>query len=198
MPFSPAMVKFGVPSPEAAWAMSAGVPVRSLAVEMALRFSDEKSNGADYGAFRDWIAKLDSEVLRAEYDVESPVLEEVTRAINGTSRNQLLRDFRGIDAILPLEVPIRGTSYSRQRTILARQITSGTSLRLKREYDNVVDRNAVIVIAEGGELGYLPREVAQVLAVEIDAGLTLQARASVPAERRHRSINVILERAATP
>jgi HIRAN domain len=39
-----------------------------------------------------------------------------------------------------------------------------------RDYDNLVDRNAVLVTWESREIGYLPRAVAQVLALDMDAG----------------------------
>ena len=46
---------------------------------------------------------------------------------------------------------------------------------LRREIDNAFDRNAILVLSDTGELGYLPRRTAQHLAPEIDAGLQLSA-----------------------
>jgi len=42
--FFPSMVKFGVPFPAAAWAMTAGVPLRRVAIEIASRYMQEQAS----------------------------------------------------------------------------------------------------------------------------------------------------------
>jgi len=63
------------------------------------------------------------------------------------------------------------------RAILAAAAAKGISgIRLEREPENAYDENAVAVylpsrLYEGKQLGYLPREVAEVLAPKLDAGV---------------------------
>jgi hypothetical protein len=51
----PAMMKFGVSIPEASWAMSAGIPTRSLAMQIAREFLAEELDGAS--EFRRWLGR---------------------------------------------------------------------------------------------------------------------------------------------
>jgi hypothetical protein len=76
--------------------------------------------------------------------------------------------------MLPITVDIRGRAY-RNRQVVALRAAPGDSLVLEREYDNLVDQNAVRVVLDAQELGYLPRRVAQLVAPEMDTGLLLTA-----------------------
>ncbi len=51
----------------------------------------------------------------------------------------------------------------------------GEVVTIESNYDNAIERNAILVKLLGNELGYLARETAQVLAPEMDAGIQLQA-----------------------
>jgi hypothetical protein len=172
--YLPAMVKFGVPSPSAAWAMSIVVPSREVAVNMAADFT--RRGGGDYTAFRNWLSGLDLDDLRDTYGLRSPLLEDVYGAVIRRTVNPYLRGFQGLEAQLPLETRIRGATYG-ERTAAARQVRPGDVLAIQRDYQNVADRNAILVKHEGRELGYVPRAVAQLVAPYLDTGVALFVRA---------------------
>ncbi|MBI4641811.1 MAG: HIRAN domain-containing protein [Candidatus Tectomicrobia bacterium] len=88
--------------------------------------------------------------------------------------NPLLRQFTSLDTFLPREVEVRGISYE-NRFIVALRAQPGQRVELVRDYDNLVDRNAIAVYLSNKEMGYIPREVAQILAPEMDTGTNLDA-----------------------
>jgi len=171
--FLPSMVKFGLPNPTACWAMSIGIPFRRTAIEVAAAFHrDVPTQGFD--RFREWLSTLSSERLRREFGLTGPTLEDVARAIFTAAVNPLLRQFADLETFLPLDVRVEGIRYE-NRDIVALQAAPGQQVDLVRDYDNRVDRNAISVRLLGRDMGYIPREVAQILAPEIDTGTQLGA-----------------------
>ena len=166
--FFSSMVMFGVPAPEASWAMAAGVPLRRVAIALADRFLSESDQSSSRG-FLEWLGRVETETLQVEYDLSGPLLEDIARALRRAGRNQLLADGRGLEEILPLTVDVRGIVYGNRR-LNAHRVRIGEAAQLIREYDNLVDQNAIRVSVNSGELGYLPRDVAQLLAPELDSG----------------------------
>jgi superfamily II DNA helicase RecQ len=171
--FFPSMVKFGVPFPEAAWAMAAGVPVRRVGIALGEAFVGGESGGT-YADFFEWIGRVDTETLRRVYGLAGPVLDDVARALRRAGRNPLLADGKPLDELLPLDTHVRGIAFDNRR-VVALRAEVGNEVELVRDYANVIDENAVLVLLGSQQLGYLPRQVAQLLAPEIDAGLELGA-----------------------
>ncbi len=168
------MVKYGVPSAEASWAMMLGIPVRDLAIRISnnYRLSHPSSSFAD---FRNWIAGIDSDTFRREYGVRSPVLEDVVNAVSIRAPNPLLAQYASAADMLPDDCVIRGLTWEESRMRAADDLEVGQSLVLERDYENAYDWNAVLVKFRGAVLGYLPRNLAQVVAPDIDSGLELTA-----------------------
>jgi replicative superfamily II helicase len=171
--FFPSMVKLGVPSPEAAWAMAAGIPFRRLGIELSSRYLSERPSSG-YHDFLEWLGSLDIEALHEEYDVPSPILEDVARALARSGANPYLAPFSGLDRHLPLDAEVKGVGYQ-GRWRVASLARPGERVVLERDYDNPVDRNAVLLELNSRTLGYLPRQLAQLVAPEMDAGLNLEA-----------------------
>jgi hypothetical protein len=188
--FFPTMVKFGVPFPEAAWAMAAGVPMRRVAISLA---NDFLRQGRDrgYKEFLDWLAYIELDPLQQEHGLSGSLLDDVSRALRRAGRNQLLATREDVGSILPLKVDVRGVAHSNRRTA-ARRMQGGDAVTLDREYDNVVDQNAIRVLSGAEELGYLPRDVAQLLAPEIDTGLEVSATVADIGEAEVPRITVVL------
>jgi hypothetical protein len=61
---------------------------------------------------------------------------------------------------------------------------------LKRDYDNPIDRNAIEVNLQVGQLGYVPSEIAQILATEMDTGVRLSATVVKVENRRPPKVSV--------
>ncbi len=171
--FLPSMVKFGVPEPMACWAMSAGIPLRRTAIELATACRSELVT-SNYEAFLEWLSSLSSERLHYDFRLSSPTLEDVSKAIFLSSVNPLLKQFTTLDEFLPYDVEVQGIRYE-NRTMVSLQANPGQAVTLVRDYDNLVDRNAIAVNLLNQDMGYIPRHVAQILAPEMDTGSTLEA-----------------------
>ena len=170
----PAMIKIGVGFPEAAWAASAGAASRVAAIRIGAEYfsqrelvSDDEDNDHTYSAFLEWLGPLTSEDLHYSYGLEGAVLEETFRAFQRNARNPLLHNDPGF----PLEFDVRGISFDDRRQIASMAIP-GSDVFLERDYDNLVDRNAVFVVFEGRPMGYAPKNYAQLMAPDLDAGWT--------------------------
>ncbi len=193
--FLPSMMKFGVPTPEAAWAMAAGVPLRSAAVALSTAFL-EQVNDPSQRAFVGWLGGIDASELQGTYGIRGAALADVTRAVARLTFNHLLGESADIDDHLPLIVRVRGVKFDTRRAVAAR-VSEGNRLRLQRDYENVTDRNAVTVLFRGEEIGFLPRDAAQLLAPDLDAGVQLRATAAGVATRAIPRIEVRIARAPT-
>jgi superfamily II DNA/RNA helicase len=171
--FLPSMVKFGVPNPQASWALSAGVPSRRMGMKIADKYIAE-SESPKFTDFLGWIGKLDPETLRSELDLKSPTLEEVSRALSRSSHNPLLTEHASIVEILPYATYVVGVSFG-NRASVAMSARAGQSATLVRDYDNLMDRNAVKVQLKGRDLGYLEKQLAQLAAPDMDCGVLLKS-----------------------
>jgi len=169
--FFPTMVKFGVPVPAAAWAISAGIPFRRNAIEVASKYL-EQATSPSFEDFSEWLSKLHSEELHYEFGLEGSVLEDVSRSLSQSSSNALLKAFSSSEEILPTETYVRGIAYE-NRVIVASSARVGQSVDLVRDYDNPVDHNAVSVLLNGQTLGFLERDLAQLVAPDMDCGLSI-------------------------
>jgi hypothetical protein len=169
--FFPSMVKFGVPNPVATWALAAGVPFRDTAMKLAAKYLTEASRHA-YRDFLGWLGKIDSETLQYSYGLRSPILEDVSRALSTSCGNDLLTEHSNVNEILPHDTWVRGIGYGDRRLVaIAAQV--GERVAFIRDHDNPVDRNAVKVVLNGQTLGYLERQLAQLMAPDVDSGLSL-------------------------
>jgi helicase len=184
----PAMVKFGVPLPEAAWAMSAGIPFRRLAISLAARFRAEHA-GMDNNEFREWLASVEESDLRQEYRLEGDVLQDVALVLSRSAPSPLLRNLQSLESQLPIETSVAGVAYEgRWQTAALAQV--GMSINLSRDYDNTIDRNAIEVLLEGQILGFVPRSVAAFLAPEMDAGVFLTAEITNISDGPRRAVDI--------
>jgi hypothetical protein len=77
-------------------------------------------------------------------------------------------------SIKVLEPAVAGVMHYSNRSRLMK-IAEDDDLELEREPSNEYDANAIRVAHGGAKLGYVPREIAQVLAPLMDAGLPLRA-----------------------
>lgn len=82
---------------------------------------------------------------------------------------------------------MRGIRYE-NRFAVALKAEPGQRVHLVRDYDNLVDRNAIAIYLANEQMGYLPREVAQVLAPEMDTGTGFDA--TIVAVERGRLLKV--------
>ena len=172
--FFPSMVKYGVPTPSASWAMSVGMPSRDVAIRLSARYLSEVKV-PDYDGFLKWVEKISTDDLKFEFNLKSPILEDASNALFQSGTNSLLKEHSSVEEILPLETYVRGIGYD-HRELAAGSVRVGQELRLVREYENPVDRNAIGVYLDGQSIGFLERQLAQLAAPDVDCGIQLVAR----------------------
>ena len=168
----PAMIKIGVGFPEAAWAAAAGVASREAAMRVGNAYIANRSvvpgagqSSSTFTDFLEWLRPMTAEELNELYGLEGAVLEETLNALRRNNKNPFLTE----DVNFPLEFEVRGVSIGGRRHVAARAMP-GIDVYLQRDYDNLVDRNAVFVVLGDEPIGYVPRDVAQLIAPELDAG----------------------------
>lgn len=166
------MVKFGVPTAESSWAMMIGIPFKKTAIRMSSKYLQEVES-ADYENYRNWISKINSEELVHEYNLGPLFLEGVSKALFRAGTNPLLNKETDMNKVINEPTMVMGISYE-SRYIVAYTARKGNLVDLRRDYDNMYDRNAIKVYLQGKELGFLNRHLAQFLAPHIDCGLNLQ------------------------
>jgi helicase len=171
--FLPSMIRFGVPLPESAWAMSLGIPGRRVALELGARYRAEEGS-ADMSKFREWLSRLDTVELRDSYHVDGDLLRDLASALNRAAPSNLVRELEPLDRVLPTRVRIAGIQYD-NRSAVALLARSGMPVELVRDYDNTIDRNAIEVRLGGEGMGFIPRSMAQYLAPELDSGTNVRA-----------------------
>lgn len=167
------MVKHGVPSPEAAWAMSAGVASRRAAMAVADDYHRTASAGP-VAAFRRWLGRLDPELVAERLGLTGAELESTARAILKSQPNDYLAKLDSDGELLPLRAscrPVRSAIDSG----LVYEVASGDGLEVYRDRDSRLNRNAVLLTAAGSSLGYLQADAARALGPELDAGLNVFA-----------------------
>jgi hypothetical protein len=164
----PAMVRYGLPSREATWAMSAGISSRRLALRLAERFG---RRDASPRVFRQWLADIPTEVLE-EYGLSGSDLRQTLRTAASAFPNPLVAEAEDRNAFFPRRLSLRPLARARNVVL---GLSTGTPLAVRRDYDNAYDRNAIVVAYGDAPLAYLPRGLAQALAPGMDTGETLGA-----------------------
>lgn len=78
--------------------------------------------------------------------------------------------------ILRLDFPVVGVPYEGRHLVVRRYARPNLPVYLLRERSNLYDPNAIMVlVAQGYQIGYVPREDAAVLAPQLDAGCKQKA-----------------------
>ena len=164
----PSMVKYGLPDPVATWAMSVGISTRQTALEIADAFQLGTSEHTHEG-FIHWLGSLSDDSLRHDYGITGYTLEDLRYRLRRMSVNPYLQPVRPLRELLPVQEELVGIDYE-NRWIAARRVKEFDSLELRRDYDNPVDSNAIAVYHDAGKIGFIPRDLAQRIAPEFDAG----------------------------
>ncbi len=166
----PTMVRYGVMTPSASWAMTLGCPSRDLSVSLATGFvSDILNGGATYNGFVSWFSTLTEEDFTYRFGAtphESEVLSRRSASLvpNNRSLTNALRAKASV-----LRTAVSGIRYENRAALLT-GVVPGSAVRLPRDYSNQYDPNAIEVRTGGELLGFVPRNEARLLAPLIDAG----------------------------
>jgi HIRAN domain len=87
-------------------------------------------------------------------------------------------------------VGVAGAGRHHAEAIESDSVAPGSRLELRRDPENEHDPSAIAVLAEGAQVGWVPRELAAELAPELDAGapwsaLVLREQRRSPRDPRH-------------
>lgn len=170
----PSMVRYGVPTPKATWAMTLGCPSRELASVLAGVFVEEYGTTVGFATFIDWLSAMTEEDLVFRFGATRNEAEVMMRRVNvlvpsDRSVTESLRAGLGT-----YETKVVGLGYS-NRSALLPLVTTGATLALRRDYGNQYDANAIEVLHGSSVLGYMPRGTARLIAPQMDAGFTATA-----------------------
>jgi helicase len=167
--FLPSMVRFGVPVPEAAWAMAAGVPVRASALRLARLFLAEGREG--YRQFLEWLQDLPLSSVEG-IGLPDGLWLELQGVLHRSVANPLIRESGGdLSVALAIELTLR--RIRPDGAYILQHISPTSEARLRRDYDDFSNRNAIVLEIDTIAVASLPWRVAQLLAPELDAGLVL-------------------------
>lgn len=160
----PALVKFGVDSPAAAYASTLAAEDRETAralAEMALR----DGVGQGFRSFLEWMSELRIEELRAGLG-PGPETDRLARRVARLSTsNVALELLLGRPTVI---VAVRGLAHG-NRAANARRLSVDDSVQLEREPENPFDANAIrVMVDDGVEVGYVARDAARGLAAHLD------------------------------
>ena len=179
----PALVKFGVDSPPAAYASTLAAEDRDTARKLADLAAASGVEGG-FSAFLRWLSELLVEDLRLALG-DGPETMRLTRRIARLSSSdlalQLLMGGRS-----GVAVAVHGLTFD-NRAVALIDLGRGDPVRLGREPDNAHDPNAIRVRhSDGRDLGYLARDAARGIAGRLDDSpesvdaAVLEADAAVP------------------
>jgi hypothetical protein len=171
----PALVKYGVPDPIAAWSMSFGITTRSLSMSLAAEYSRQEGV-SDPALFREWLTRQDPLDLAAVIGATSEQLAELASVLERTRRPTLSADLqRGL--LLPRTGYVAVLAAPAAR-LAASGLRRGGVVQIVRDYESSLDRNSIRVAVDGEDIGSLDPASSAVLAIEIDAGLLIGAHVS--------------------
>ena len=167
------MVRHGVSTVQAAWAMTVGCPTRDLSVKIAQSFAEVNVHGT-YADFVEWFSSLTSEdfilAMEATPDEAKMLVSRAAALVpNGERIAEQLRNDTS-----SFVVNLVGLEYHRRWSRLP-AVGQGDHVMLRRDQQNLYDTNTITIIHESGELGYLPRFVARLIAPQMDAGYSFVA-----------------------
>ena len=172
--YLPSMIKHGVPTPEASWIMQLGIPFKKTALGIASKFQTD-NDVVDYGEFINWISKINNEELIHNFHLESTALADVSKTLSKIGTNCFLKEKRDLDSVLEEKTWVKGIMYE-NRMVAASKIKVGDNLNVKRDYENLFDKNAIKIFHKGREIGFIDKDLAQYLSPLLDGDAKLSAQ----------------------
>lgn len=166
--FFPSMVKHGVPTPYAVWAITAGINYRSVAIQIGQAYV-AAAPAPSFRAFTEWASNWTVEGLSREFGLVGSALEDVAFTLQQAAPSPLIRQAASATApLFPLSTYV--IMGEQMALIASESLQPGDAVQFQRDYDLVYNRNAVACHYGQEYLGMLSNEIAQLLAPMMDAG----------------------------
>lgn len=149
-------IKYGLNNPTSCLARSIGIKSRQVSL-----FIYEESNFLEGKDFIKWLSNLTKDEIElyklSEFDKEN--LISVSLKLTPNSYRTTINKFEFI---------IKGTYYNPEWSETSQEIEIGEELSYTREEQNEFDPYAIMILKDGSQLGYVPREYAKLISSEID------------------------------
>ena len=167
------MVRYGVATRGATWAMTVGCPTRDLSTRIAEAFTEDIPEGT-YRDFIQWFSSLTSEdfISRMNATPDEAKLLVPRAAALVPDGEQVAARLR--NDISDYTADVIGLRYNNRKALLP-AVSVGDAVSLIRDYGDPYDVNAITVGHHSGELGCVPRFVARLIAPQMDVGTTFHA-----------------------
>lgn len=128
---------------------------------------------SDPASLREWLTLQDPVQLAARMNVPADLLVELAAVLERTRRPRLSADLqRG--PILPRSGYVAVSNEPAVNLAVAK-LREGDSLHVVRDHESALDRNSIQVVVRGEVIGMLDPASSAVLAIEMDAGLQVEA-----------------------
>lgn len=171
----PGLIRFGVPTPLASWYMALGVSSRDVAQRLAARSREliaAQSGELTFVSLLTWLADQPVERSAQALELDGLALAEFAR-ICRRSRRHRLADQLATGYDLPMSSTIQLTDEEYLRVPEA--VQRGTALSIVRDYQSTLDTEILQLTYRGATITDLPPDLSNLLAVEVDAGLRVEA-----------------------
>lgn len=163
----PSFIKYGLNNIPACMAKSVGVSTREASIEIAGIYS----GGNDFKEFIIWFANLDVT------DIKSLDISEFERKNVLYLSQKLNVEKWAIKTFEPIKCDVKGIPYEEGRKKLSEEVNIDDTLTLERDFENPYDIYAIKLMFGDVQLGFIPRDIAKILAIEMDLnGRKFQAK----------------------
>lgn len=170
-------VKYGVETLPACWACSLGVESRQTAREIAELYQDDRGQlsmkpDLNFPDFTSWFSRLSNSAIKGldAYSYRTRQLYDVRNSITGSRERRQFVQAGGTQLICSVVGMAEFDSSD-----LVSNLNIGEQLQLDRNPNEFTDSDALVVVARGQRVGYLDRNNAQILLMEMDVGRNIKA-----------------------
>lgn len=163
----PSFIKYGLNKIPACMAKSIGVSTREASLEIA----SICPSGNNFEEFIIWFANLDITDIK-----DLDISEFERRNILYLSQKLNIKKW-ATETFELIKCDVKGIPYEEGRKKLSRETNIGDTLTLERDFENPYDIYAIRLMFEDTQLGFIPRDIAKILAIEMDLnGRKFQAK----------------------
>ena len=178
----PSFIKYGLNSSSACLARSLGIKSRNVALLLAKKAGD--LSGHD---FIKWFANLNEEDINV-YDISNYDRQNILSIaikLTANSYEEIPDEF---------QFYVKGITFADNRIQTSLTIKKGDELSYERDPNNEYDPFAIKIMKDGNKLGFVPREFAKVISVEIDINATLYEIKVINLEKRagYNNVQILL------
>lgn len=163
--YLPSFIRFGTQDIYATWALSIGAPTRESAHVIAKKYRELFHDKKELKHFVKWFSRLThnqiSEWLSDHTNYEKTIILEVAQKIN-------FRRYSEMENQKAIIFNIAGSKYYEESIKLMEIVNIGGIVTLARDPQNEYDQYAIKVFSKQGFLGYVPRDIAKIIAIRMD------------------------------